>query len=130
MPAMAMKHDADPAQEMLAKLGNLSAFQPTHNNVLVAIYDRPAQTKSGIVLPDQYRDEERFQGKAALIVAKGPTAFRDAEGWNFASTPMDVGDWIAMRPSDGWSISVNKVLCRMIPDTAIRAKIASPDVIW
>jgi hypothetical protein len=35
-----------------------------------------------------------------------------------------------MRPSDGWGINVNGVKCRMLNDTAVRAKIDSPDRIW
>lgn len=130
MPPMLMKHDADPREIIFQKVGDLSCIQVTHNNILLAVYERPAQTQSGIHLPDRYREEDTFQGKAALILAVGPSAFKDSAGWNFSAVPMEVGDWVAIRPSDGWNITVNKVLCRMIPDTGIRAKISGPDVVW
>lgn len=130
MPPMAMRHDADPRDVLWKKIGDVSRFVPTHNNVVLAVYERPSQTQSGIHLPDRYRDEERYQGKAAMIVAKGPQAFKDTEGWSFSAVPMDVGDWVAIRASDGWDVTINGVLCRMVPDTGIRAKISSPDVVW
>lgn len=130
MPPMLMKHDTDPRDLIWKKIGDVSKFKPTHNNVLVAVYERPKQTQSGIVLPDQYRDEDQFQGKAALIVAAGPSAFVDSKDWKFSAVPMEIGDWVAIRASDGWNVTVNGTLCRMIPDTSIRAKIAGPDVVW
>lgn len=130
MPSMLMKHDTDPAQLIWKRIGNLETFKPTHNHVVLAIYERPKETKSGIHIPDQYRAEEIYQGKAALIVAKGPTAFIDTAQWNFSAVPMDIGDWVAIRASDGWDCVVNSVHCRMVPDTAIRAKISAPDVVW
>jgi len=130
MPAALMKHDTDPRTEIWNKIGDLTKFQVMHNNVVVAVYERPEKTRSGVFLPDQARDEDRFQGKAALVVAKGPTAFKSSDGWDFDSVKIAVGDWVAIRASDGWNVTVNGKLCRMIPDTAIRAKIASPDTVW
>lgn len=130
MPAMVMKHETDPADVLWKKLGNISGFQVMHNNVVVAVYDRPKQTQGGLHLPDQYRDEEKYQGKAALVIAMGPSAWRDSDNWNFSAVPVVRGDWVAIRASDGWDITVNGVLCRMLPDTAIRAKISAPDLVW
>ena len=40
------------------------------------------------------------------------------------------GDWIVFRPSDGWSITVNNVLCRMIDDINIKARVDHHDRVW
>jgi hypothetical protein len=43
---------------------------------------------------------------------------------------IELDDWIVFRPSDGWPITVNGVLCRMLDDTSVRGKIDVPDKIW
>lgn len=130
MPPMTMKHDVDPKDELQQQLGDLSGIEVYNNAVLVATYIRPKTTKAGIHLPDQYRQEDEFQGKAALIVKKGPAAFNDPSGSWFAGAEIKVGDWIALRPSDGWSISINGVPCRMLEDVSVRMKIDRPDRVW
>jgi len=130
MPPMTMKHETDPKKELLAKLGDLSGVEIYNNAVLVATYVRPSKTDKGILLPDQYVAEDQYQGKAALIIKMGPDAFNDPSGAWFSGASLKVGDWIALRPSDGWPISVNGVPCRMLDDTAVRLKIDRPDRVW
>lgn len=130
MPQMAMKHDADPKKELLEKIGDTEGVDVFNNAVLVAIYVRPNRTKSGIYLTDKYTDEDRIQGKAGLVVKKGPRAFVDERGEWFADADIKEGDWVIFRPSDGWAINVNGVACRLIDDVAIRGKVDQPDRVW
>jgi co-chaperonin GroES (HSP10) len=125
-----MKHEGDPKKELIAKLGDVSNVEVFNNAVLVATYVRPNKTSSGIHLPDKYVEEDRFQGKAALIVKMGPEAFKDDSGRWFAGADLKEGDWVALRPSDGWPLSVNGVPCRVIEDTTVRLKIDRPDRVW
>ena len=130
MPQMAMKHDVDPKKDLLTTLGDTSGVDVFNNSVLVAIYVRPSRTKSGIYLTDSYTSEDRIQGKAGLVVKKGPRAFVDERGEWFADADINEGDWVIFRPSDGWAINVNGVACRLIDDTAIRGKVDQPDRVW
>lgn len=130
MPQMAMKHEVDPKKELLEKLGGAEGVDVFNNAVLVAIYVRPNRTKSGIYLTDKYTDEDRIQGKAGLVVKKGPRAFVDERGEWFAGADIKEGDWVIFRPSDGWAINVNGVPCRLIDDIAIRGKVDQPDRVW
>ena len=131
MPPMRMLHEVDPRQDLVKRLGpELNDVDVFNTNVLVAIYIRPSMTTKGIALPDQVRDEDEHQGKACLIVKAGPVAFKDPENKWFVGADVDVGDWIIIRPSDGWPISINGVKCRFINDTAVRAKIPAPDMVW
>lgn len=130
MPPMTMKHDVDPRKELLDKLGSTEGVDVFNNAVLVAVYVRPNRTKSGIYLTDKYTDEDRIQGKAGLVVKKGPRAFVDERGEWFVGADIKEGDWVIFRPSDGWAISVNGVTCRLIDDTAIRGKVDQPDRVW
>jgi len=133
MPAAAMLHDVDPRIALKRKIGDVSAIEVCHNQVLVAIYMRPEQTKGKIILTDATREEDRYQGKVGLILKCGPKAFDDPTGvWQW---PQDLGvdDWVYFRVSDGWGVTVNanrENLCRMLDDIHIRGRIENPDDIW
>ena len=130
MPFMPMYHDTDPAQELLSSLGNLNDIDIFNNQVLVAIYVRPNKTKSGIILTDSTRDEDRYQGKVGLVVKKGPSAFVDeSEEW-FKNNTVNLHNWVIFQPASGWGINVNGVLCRVFDDVAVRGKISRPDMVW
>jgi len=98
------------------------------NRVLVASFIRPEKTSGGIIRPDAVREEDKWQGKAGLILAVGPDAFNfeevknDADAlWakysaDFPNTGAEraindakanhnipeVGDWVFFRGSDTW----------------------------
>lgn len=130
MPFMIMEHATDPKQKLLDDIGDISAFEIFNNQILIAIYIRPNKTKSGIYLSDQSREEDKVQGKVGLVVKKGPAAFVDETSEWFKDISVEVNDWVVFRPSDGWSITVNNVLCRIIDDTAVRGKVDAPDRVW
>jgi co-chaperonin GroES (HSP10) len=130
MPPMIMQHDTDPANSLKKDLGDLSKVEVFNNQLLVAVYIRPQKTKSGIILTDKTTDEDRFQSKIGLVVKKGPSAFEDGTGEWFKGVSIDEDDWIIFRPSDGWSITVNGVLCRLIEDVNVKGRVKHPDQIW
>jgi co-chaperonin GroES (HSP10) len=130
MPFMIMEHATDPKQKLLDDIGDISAFDIFNNQILIAIYIRPSKTKSGIYLSDQSREEDKVQGKVGLVVKKGPAAFVDETSEWFKDISVEVNDWVVIRPSDGWAITVNNVLCRIVDDTAVRGKIDVPDRVW
>jgi len=130
MPHMVMTHDEDPKDAILAVLGDIEKFKVFHNEVVVAVYLRPEKTKSGIFLPDSHRDEDRHQSKVGLVVKMGPEAFDDPNGNWFRDVNVKLHDWVVYRPSDGWSITVNNVLCRALKDVNIRGSIPHPDMVW
>jgi co-chaperonin GroES (HSP10) len=127
---MPMLHETDPKQKILDEIGDVSKFEVFNNQILVAVYIRPQKTKSGLYLSDKTTDEDRYQSKVGLIVAKGPDAFVDENGEWFKGANVDVHDWVVFRPSDGWNVMVNGVLCRMMQDTQVRGRIAHPDVAY
>lgn len=130
MPPMIMQHDTDPANTLKKDLGDLSKVEVFNNQLLVAVYIRPQKTKSGIILTDKTTDEDRFQSKIGLVVKKGPAAFDDQTGEWFKGISIEEDDWIIFRPSDGWSITVNGVLCRLIEDVNVKGRVKHPDQIW
>ncbi len=119
--ALIMEHVAEPKEELLKQLGNISTLEIFGNEVLVAIYIRPQKTSSGIFLTDNYRDEDKWQGKMGLVVKKGSNSMVPP------SDEVQVGDWVLFRPSDGWGLTVNGVMCRLLDDRVIRGRHPSPD---
>ena len=127
---IAMLHEVDPKETLLAEIGDISKVELLNTQVLVAVYIRPEKTKGGIIMASKARDEDRHQSKVGLIIKTGPSAFVDEDGKWFSNLNLKAGDWIVFRPSDGWNVTVNGVLCRMFDDTAIRARIPHPDNVY
>lgn len=101
-----------------------------HNQVLVATYIRPAQTKGGIFLADQTLQEDVYQGTVFMVVAKGPSAFKDDNIAQFHGMDVKVGDWVLARPSDGLALEINQVPCRLFEDTRILMRVKDPSRYW
>jgi len=129
MPHMLMAHDTDPKDQILEAIGDLSQVELFHNQVLLAVYIRPEKTKSGLILTDSHRDEDRYQSKVGLLVKQGPMAFEQDGNW-FSGLSFNEHDWLVFRPSDGWSITVNGVLCRIFDDVNIKGRVPHPDAVW
>jgi co-chaperonin GroES (HSP10) len=130
MPYMKMNHEKNPKDTIFSEIGDLSSIKVFNNQVLVAIYKRPEKTKSGIVLTDNTRNEDKYQGKVGLVLKKGPLAFVDDEETWFKDVEINEGDWIFFRPSDGWQMNVHGVDCRVLRDIDIRGTIKEPDQVW
>ncbi len=111
-------------------IGDISGLEIFNNQILAVVHIRPSKSKGGIIFTDKTRGEDEYQSKIGLIVKKGPEAFVDATGTWFNGVNLDIGDWIIFRPSDGWNITVNGVLCRIMEDTVIRGKVSDPNVIY
>ncbi len=139
MPQMLMQHDIDPALDIKKRIGNLKDFTLFGNQILVGVYLRPDKGKeikrndgtvTNLYIPDQTRTEDKHQGKAALVLLKGPSAFVSDEHYDFKGQNVKVGDWVSLFVSDGRSIVINGVLCRVLEDQHIRLKIPAPDVVY
>jgi len=129
MVAVAMLHEDDPREELKSKIGDLGAIDVFHNQVLVATYKRPEKTKSGLYLADSTRKEDEYQGKVGLVLKKGPAAFVDEGNIQFHGMSVEVGDWVTYRFSDGFPLEINGVHCRLLEDSHVKLRVASPDLI-
>jgi co-chaperonin GroES (HSP10) len=130
MPAMTMFHEKDPRDVLLEQIGDISEVELFNNQVLIALYIRPNKTKSGIHLTDRTTEEDIYQSKVGLVLKLGPNAFKDDEGLWFEDVNVDINDWVISRPSDGWTITINKVPCRIVSDVNIRGRIQNVDQVW
>lgn len=129
MPHMPMSHEEDPKEKLLEQLGDISDIELFHNQVLLAVYLRPEKTKSGLILTANHLDEDRYQSKVGLLIKRGPLAFEQDGNWFTGVTFNDL-DWLIFRPSDGWSVTVNGVLCRIFDDISIKGRAPHPDSVY
>ena len=130
-PQRVMDHgDKDPAAELREKVGYIDDVDVFFNKILCAIYLRPEKTKSGIILTDQHREEDRYQGKAALVLKTGPTAFVDDGAASFHGQKVDVGDWVVFRPSAGLKMTINGTDCILLQDVQVELRIPAPDIVY
>jgi co-chaperonin GroES (HSP10) len=124
MPNVAMKHEVDPRERVLAEIGDVSRFEIAHREVLIATYKRPERTKGGIILTPNNLKEDLYQFKAGLVLAIGPECVFPEH------LQIEVHDWVVIRASDVWSLEVNFVPCCLAYDDQIRARIPHPELVW
>lgn len=133
MSKIQMLHEKDPKQAILDDIGDvLDDLTVLNTQVLVGVYVRPEKTAGGVFLTRKAREEDQFQSKVGLILKKGPTAFvedPDNPKW-FGGVKFNEHDWVVFRPSDGWPVTINGVLCRMIEDVSVKIKSEKPDSVF
>lgn len=108
------------AEQIFEKIGNTDGLDVLHNHILVAIYIRPEKTQGGIFLADQTIKEDEYQGKCGLVIKTGPLAFQDDDRNDFGGKSVVRGEWVIFRVSDGFSLKVNGVMCRLLEDVHIK----------
>jgi len=120
----------DPKSDLRSKVGGAKGIEIFNNQILVAVYIRPDRSPGGIIYADSTRDEDKFQGKVGLIIKAGPCAFLDEDQKWFKDASIGIDDWVVFRPSDGWALTINGQMCRVLDDTAVRARIDSPERVF
>lgn len=134
--AIAMKHDKDPRQVIYDKLGDVKDVEVFNDRLLLAIYERPKETAKGIIVPETTRKEDQYQGKICLVVKVGPmvnlgkTVGTEKLKTELRGGAFEVGDWVAVRPSDGWQVTINGQLCKLIEEAQIHMRVPDSDIVW
>jgi len=127
------------------RLGDLDQYEMLDDEVLTAIY-APSNVafsivdkdgvKRELITTDNATDEFRWQGKIALVVKVGPTAFKWMNnGQPYEGIKVKKGDWVIYRVSDSAEIFLrgmehhgkgDYVCCRRIVATNIKMRIKDP----
>ncbi len=117
---------------LLEKLGDISGIQLTLNRILIAIWVRPEKTAGGLILTENFRDEDKWQGVSGLVVAMGPQAYADNPEIEFGERDRcKVGDWVMFRKGDGMRVNVNKHECIILhSERGVVAKVDRPDRVF
>jgi co-chaperonin GroES (HSP10) len=132
---MLMVHSKDPKQVIydavgMTNPGEIPGFRLMANRVLLGIYQRPEKTASGVYITQKQQEEEKYQGKAAMVLMLGRSAFKSDAQFDFGDDKLEVGDWVSLAVSDGRAISINGCPCRVIRDQDVLMKISSPDAVY
>lgn len=124
-----MLHESDPKEIILNAIGDLSGVELSGAQILVATYIRPEKMKSGLLITQTVREEDKFQGKCGMVMKAGPLAWQETDRLKFGGFKAEVGDWVWYRPMDGYALSVNGVHCRVLDDVDLKGKLKQPDVV-
>jgi hypothetical protein len=136
-------------RKLLADLeSRLGGIHLQRNRVLVATYIRPNISRGGIIFTAKTGEEDRYQGKAGLLLKCGPLAFdfdevreRLADGMSEEQARDELGipypgDWVLFRTSETWETGIEIAdghgvcaSCRFIYDDAIIARLNDPSII-
>ena len=116
---------------LLAALGDEYKKQIVlHSQVLVAGYIPANRTKGGIFKTDKAVEEDRWQGNIGLVIGLGKGAFKDDGVAQFHGDSLKLHDWVMYVPSDGISLFINQVPCRLFQDTRILMKVTNPEIYY
>jgi hypothetical protein len=126
---MARNKPQSTADEIKESIGDISGLTIMHNQILVGIWMRGAKIGS-VWIPEKTQDEDKWQGKVGLVLAKGPLAFENDGANDFKGQDVNVGDWVVYRVSDGFSIDINETHCRLLEDVHIKGKVSDPAIIY
>ncbi len=122
---------ADPKEEIIRQLGDLSGLKVTGDMVLIASYIRSEKTAGGIIRPDSNVEEDVWQGKAGLVVKFGTAAYEDTSDYSFhPDDKPELYDWVVFRVGDAWQLQVNGVPCRLVRDVNIRGIVDDPNIVF
>lgn len=122
-------HDLDEYKKAVFAQIDLDNFEVILNRVLCAVYLSNEKTRGGIILPTDQKAEDIWQGKPALVLKLGPTAFVDSSGYSFAGQMLAVGDWVTFKIGNADQIELNEYPCRVVSDSWIYGKVADPRMV-
>lgn len=131
----------DPRTAILDMVGDISGFEVFGGQVLAATFIRPPRVMKGpngeeIIFhtTDKGQLEDRYQGKAFLVLKTGPLAFKDDKTLTFGGMSVQRGDWVMAYPGDGLEFFLGDgkegLPCRLFEDTKIKARISDPVFIY
>jgi hypothetical protein len=137
-------------QKIFEDLGDLDQYELLDDQVLIAVYVE-SNVLSEVKGPDgkivklfgteNRAIESRFQGKAALIVKMGPTAFKwHNNGQAYEGIAPAMGDWVVVQANEGREIGLRGmhakslgqgefVICRRVHWSAIGMRVSDPRVV-
>jgi hypothetical protein len=129
----------DPAKQIHDALKDarvdLDGIRIEHNNILVACYIGSEKIAGTSLLRTQNQvKEDEYQGKVGLVLKVGPGAYLDDDRTKFHGMTIAPGDWVLTMPTAGWQLKLGGmfggVLCKIVQDTSVKAKVSDPDGVF
>lgn len=98
--------------------------------LLIATYRQPEKTAGGIIKTDRYRDEDKFQGVAGLVLMVGPLSFVDDAKIKFGGFKAEQFQWVTYNPDEGRARELRGLHCRIIEDSYVDSVVDDPELFW
>lgn len=119
----------------------LSGMELFGSDMLVATYVRSKILKKIALVgggtfnlqgTDNTSQEDIFQGKAGLVLAMGPNAFKwDRFNAKWEGPSAKVGDWVMFRFAEaGMDVDVCGVYCRFVDSAHVRGVVNDPALVY
>jgi co-chaperonin GroES (HSP10) len=131
-PATVLEYNEgeDPRQVVLDTILPLvEGLNLYRNEVLVVTAPNKKVSAGGIIMPEAYKKEQRFQGKIGLVVGLGEIAFQDDDLWPDVDKRPAVGTWVFYRTADTSECAIGGYSCRFIDDNKVRGRCPAVDSI-
>ena len=122
----AVSEAEDPKREIKKWVGSTKGHRLIGDRCMVATYARPERTAGGIILSDNVRQEDLYQGTVGLLVLLGDAAFKYDGSYAFSGEPPKLFDWVVYRPADGFQVAFNKASCRIFSSDSIIGVVSNP----
>lgn len=99
------------------------------NRILCAAYIGSERTSGGIIKPSATVAEDIWQGKAALVLKRGPAAFVDTPEVTFHGFLVNPGDWVTFKVGNSSQIELRGYPCRIVTDHYIESRVPDPRMV-
>lgn len=114
---------------IFAKLGDkINDTVVLGEDVLCATYVKPRKTAGGIIVPDSSVDEDRWQGKANLVIKIGEGAFKFDGNYAYTGSVAKPGDYVIAHTSDTRELGLWGISCRTINWRLIKMIVSEDEV--
>lgn len=143
MGIIRLQHNIDPKAVIMEKMEPfLDGMGVMGEDILLGVYDRDAyksevKSAGGIIIANTKLSEDKYQGLSCLVLKMGPLAFVEDDEHTYGPTKPKVGDWVAVRKSEGFSFVVgssskmtDNQQCRLMNERGVRLIISDPDSVW
>lgn len=117
------------AQLVHQHIGDLAKITVALNRVLTAVYIGSEKTAGGVYKPQSAAEEDVYQGKVALVLKCGPSAFKDDSQTSFWGLDVRPGMWVTFRIGNSSQIEVNRIPCRLVMDHHVEMVFADPRMV-
>jgi co-chaperonin GroES (HSP10) len=99
------------------------------NRILCAVYISSEKTPGGIYRPHDNIAEDIWQGKIALVLKVGKSAFKDTAEIQFDGMGVKPGDWVSFKIGNSTQVEYNHYPCRIVLDHYIETRLPDPRIL-
>ena len=101
---------------------------PTGYHILVVIPEVEKRTASGVLLPDETKDQQQHASICAYVAKVGPDAYMDTDKFPTGAWCRE-GDYVLIKSYDGNRLEVDGVEFRILNDDTVLGVVPEPSAV-